>query len=647
MTSDKTINIVFSQLTGRDVKVAIIDSGIETEHPKIRRVAGGIGLTVKSGERVIQQPDHADCAGHGTACAGIIQKKAPDAELYSIRIFDETLSADGHALVAAIQWATEQGVDVINLSLGTTDAAYKEVISEVCQRAVEAGIVLIAAEHNDGVPSYPANLPDVIGVTGGKIYDRYGYYYRPGNTIECVARGDEQRVCWKDGCEIMISGTSYAAPHITGIVALIREAYPNATLKDVREILRANALKERIEPLPNAATHIPPSFPASFLEQSDNDWMKKAALYPYNKEMHALVRFRDLLHFEITAVADPVGKGLVGKDPGEAIGTEPAGLKVVSNLRKALRGVDTLILGYVDQLGRISKRDLLRESIQAALDRGVHVFSFLQVPAGIYGDLYAQARKRGLRIVYPSISMGEVQNILKKDQKSTPVDVPVLGIFGTSSQQGKFTLQLALRRKLIQMGYKVGQIGTEHHAELFGMDFAFPMGYASPIELPLQVYVPYLDYKMREINRKKQPEIILIGSQSGTIPYDVNEHKTHSLSSIAFMLGTKPDACILVVNSIDADDYIRDTMDGIRAVCKAPTILLAMSDKEKHIRAAYGRTMINPQQMSREQIDEKLQYLEQTFNLPAVEIVSEEGQQKMLEIVLKFFSAGETDTQTA
>ena len=644
MTSDKTTKIAFSQLTGRDVKVAIIDSGIETEHPKIRRVAGGIGLTVKSGERVIQQPDHADCAGHGTACAGIIQKKAPDAELYSIRIFDETLSADGHALVAAIQWATEQRVDVINLSLGTTDAAYKDVISEACQRAVEAGVILIAAEHNDGVPSYPANLPDVIGVTGGKIYDRYGYYYRPGNTIECVARGDEQRVCWKDGREIMISGTSYAAPHITGIVALIREAYPNATPKEVREMLKANALEERIEGISNAATHMPPSFSASFLEQSDisnYDWINKAALYPYNKEMHALIRFRDLLHFEITAVADPVGKGLVGKDPGEAIGTEPAGLKVVPNLQKALRGADTLILGYVDQLGRISKRDLLRESIQAALDRGVHVFSFLQVPTGIYGDLYAQARKKGLRIVYPSISVGEVQNILRKDQKSTPVDVPVLGVFGTSSQQGKFTLQLALRRKLIQMGYKVGQIGTEHHAELFGMDLAFPMGYASPLELPLQVYVPYLDYKMREINRKKQPEIILIGSQSGTIPYDVNEHKTHSLSSIAFMLGTKPDACILVVNSIDANDYIRDTMDGIRAVCKAPTILLAMSDKEKHIRAAYGRTSITPRQMSREEINQKLCHLKDTFALPAVEIVSEQGQQEIVETVIQHFASQE------
>ena len=241
-----------------------VASGIEAEHPKIGRIAGGVGFIVKPGERVIQQRDHSDCAGHGTACAGIIHKKAPDAELYSIRIFDETLSTDGHALAAAIQWAAEQRVDVINLSLGTTDAAYKDGIAEACQHAIEAGIILIAAEHNDGVPSYPANLPEVIGVTVGKIYNRYGYYYRPGNTIECVARGDEQRVCWKDRREIMISGTSYAAPHITGIVALIREAYPNATLKEVREMLRANAQRERIERVPNAATHMAPSFPISF-----------------------------------------------------------------------------------------------------------------------------------------------------------------------------------------------------------------------------------------------------------------------------------------------------------------------------------------------------------------------------------------------
>lgn len=643
---DSAPKIDLSKLSGQGIRVAVVDSGIDVDHPKIKSVAGGVALTIDANGQMIQNPDHSDCAGHGTACAGIILKKAPETRLYSIRIFDETLSANGQSLIAAIQWAIDQEMDIINLSLGTTDVAHKEAIAEVCQKSTDKGIILISADHNSGLPSYPSHLPNVIGVTGDKIYERYGYYYRPGDIIECVARGDEQRVCWKDGREIMIAGTSYAAPHITGIIALIREAHPRASLQEVREILKANAIPET-----SSVDHIDTSSSPSITfpqtqDHSSYDWIQKAALYPYNKEMHALIHFRDLLPYDITAVADPVGKGFVGKDPGDVIGTKSVGFKIVSNLQKALPHANTLILGYVDQLGRITKRDLLREAIQTALDHNVHVFSFLPVPPTQYSDLYQQARKKNLKIIYPTITTNEVQQALRQEQQLPPVDVPVLGVFGTSSQQGKFTVQLALRRKLLQMGYKVGQIGTEHHAELFGMDFGFPMGYASPLELPLQIYVPYLDHKMRKICQKKRPEIMLVGSQSGTIPYDIAEHSTHSLPSIAFMLGTKPDACILVVNSIDANEYIQDNIDAIRALGKVPTILLAMSDKEKHIRSAYGRTMINPRQMSRDQIEDKLQYLEKTFNLPAVEIVSEQGQQKMLDTVIRFFANSTTDAQT-
>ena len=381
--------------------------------------------------------------------------------------------------------------------------------------------------------------------------------------------------------------------------------------------------------------------PAAPKETRSYDWIGKAALYPYNKEMHGFVRYLDQLAFEIVGIADPVGKGLVGKDAGEAVGIPPVGIRIAPRLPEALEGADTLVLGYVDELGRIAKRDVLRESIQTALDKGLHVFSFLPVPPTVYSDLYAKARDKKLKIVYPYISSGEVQNLLQKPPNYGPVDVPVLGVFGTSSQQGKFTVQLALRKNLLEMGYKIGQIGTEHQSELFGMDFAFPMGYASSLDLPLQVFVPYLDIKMREICRQKQPDIILVGSQSGTIPYDIEQHSTHSLPSIAFLLGTKPDVCVLVVNSIDPDEYIQDTMDAIRALGKAPTLLLAMSDKEKHIRAAYGRSWITPRQLSREEIDEKLCCLGDKFSLPAVEITSGEGQQMMMETVIQYFTAGQ------
>jgi uncharacterized NAD-dependent epimerase/dehydratase family protein len=641
-------------LSGHDVRVAIVDSGVDHDHSGVGHIAGGADLSTGPEGRIIFGTDFTDRAGHGTACAGIIRKKAPEASIFSIRIFDESLQTEGRLLVAALRWAIDHRMDVVNMSLGTTDVAIRDALARICLQACDAGLILIAAESNEGVESYPAAFHEVIGVAAGKVYGRYSYFYRPGETIECVARGDQQRLCWVGPREIMAGGTSFAAPHIAGIVALIRQAHPGVNLREVRSILRENASDGEPEPVntpgsvaltTHSATVQDPRTSAAPQSTRPYSWIGKVALYPFNKEMHALVRYADRLDFDIVAVADPVGKGLVGKDAGAAIGLPPVGVRIAPDLQHALGGADTLILGYVDRLGRISRRDVLRDSILTALKAGVSVFSLLPVPPAVYGDLHALAHEKRLKIAYPSVPLGVVQELLSKPPTRRPVDVPVLGVFGTSGQQGKFTVQLALRSELLKRGYRIGQIGTEHHSELFGMDFAFPIGYATPVDLPVQHYAPFLDIKMREICHGKRPDIILVGAQSGTIPYDVEEHAIHSLPSIAFLLGTKPDACILVVNSIDPHEYIQDTMNAMRALVKVPTILLAMGDKEKHIRAAYGRSWVAPRQMAPDGIRARLQKLEERFGLPAVGVVSADGAQTMADVVTRFFSTSRKEEQ--
>ena len=633
----------FKDYTGLGVRVAVVDSGIDSTHPKLGNVAGGVDLTTGTGDQSVRETYLTDPAGHGTACAGVIMRKAPNAQLFSVKIFDEALGTDGQDLVRAVEWAIEHRMDVVNLSLGTTEVAFHDEMLSVCKDAMDAGIVLVAAEHNEHRVSYPAVLPDVIGVASGKVYGLYSYFYRPGEAIECVARGDAQRLFWTEHREVMTGGTSFAAPHISGIVALIREAVPQAPLQQVRAILKESATQgQPEEPIGGSSglqeVHKPLKV-HSTAGSGGYHWIRKAALYPYNKEMHGFIRNLDDLAFQVVGVADPAGKGLVGKDAGTAIGIDAVGISIVPRLRDALAGADTLILGYVDELARIAKRDVLRESIEIAVEEGLNIFSLLPVPPTHYSDLYSKAKKRKLTIAFPHIPLAAVKDLLQNPPNRDPVGVPVLGVFGTSAQQGKFTVQLALRRILLKRGFQVVQIGTEHHCELFGMDFSFPIGYASPLELPTQTYIPFLDVKMGEICRNRKPDIVLVGAQSGTIPYDIREHATHTLSSIAFLLGTKPDACVLVVNSIDPYDYIKDTIEGIRTIGKAPTILLAMSDKEKHIRTAYGRTWVTPRQLSASEVSEKLGELEETFGLPAVEIVSEAGQQRMVDVVIQHFSS--------
>ena len=375
-------------------------------------------------------------------------------------------------------------------------------------------------------------------------------------------------------------------------------------------------------------------------ESSDLGWIRKATLYPYTKEMHGFVRYLDRLPFKVVGIADPIGKGLVGKDAGTVIGVHEVHIKIKAKLADSMQEADTLVLGYVDELSRISKKDILRTSIQTALNQGKNVFSFLSVLPEQYGDLHIQAAKQGLKIYYPYLGQKEMMSFIHRDSTDYgPVDKPVLCVMGTRSQQGKFTLQLALHKALLDMGYKVGQFGTEHQSELFGMDYAFPMGYGSPMgDLPIQCFPAFIDAKMRQICSEKYPDIIIAGSQAGTVPYNVREHALYMLTPMSFLLGIKPDACILAVNDTDTQDYIQDTIDVIRGLVKAPTIALAMSDQKLYINKSYGRSRLVPKKIDPDSINKRLLWLEDTFDLPAASIVSEDGIQRITKTVLQFFS---------
>ena len=634
--------IDFSTLTGKSVKVALLDSGVDACHPKIGVLSGSVGLNLDSQGCVIATSDCDDLAGHGTACAGLVRAVAPNADLYSVRLFDSSLIVDGKVLIAALKWAIDMEMEVVNMSLGTTEICYRDELHVLCRQAVDAGIVLVAAGHNEGIESYPSSLPEVVGVGAGRVYGRYEYVYVPGAPLECLARGDKQRLCWLDGREIMSGGTSFAAPRISGLIALIKEEFPEADLDLVRQILHKNAVQLAEKQNTVSATQVGVGTTLSAVPRASAttiDWIGKAVLYPYNKEMHGLIHFSDQLSFDVVGVVDPPGKGLVGRDAGEAIGAPLANCRISPDLSATLANAsaDTLILSYVDQLGRIGKRDSLRESIEVALDCGVHVYSLSKVPEDPYGDLYLKAKQRGLNIHYPTVSINEAMEIIRSPSNSAPVNVPILGIFGTSSQQGKFTAQLALGQQLKKIGYRISQVGTEHQAELFGMDCTFPMGYDSPLDMPIQLYVPFLQAQMSKICHEKHPDLIIAGAQSGTIPYSLDEHGFHLLPSVAFMVGIKPDACLLVVNSIDPDEYIRDTIQALKILVRAPTIMLAIGDKKKHIRTAYGRGWVTPQQMSAQELESNIKRLEDTFHLPVVAISSIEGHERMADAVVRFF----------
>ena len=133
------------------------------------------------------------------------------AEIHIIRIFERSLVADGRVLIEALQWVIDHGIDIVNLSLGTTDRQYLEPIQKLCQRAVRKNIILVAATHNKGINSYPAILPDVIGVAGRSLQRVNDFYFRSDKNIEGIAHGGEQILCWRDASKVIAKGSSFAA----------------------------------------------------------------------------------------------------------------------------------------------------------------------------------------------------------------------------------------------------------------------------------------------------------------------------------------------------------------------------------------------------------------------------------------------------
>jgi subtilisin family serine protease len=158
-------------MTGRGVRVGVIDSGVNPKHPHIISLAGGV--SIGSGDGDVES--YIDVLGHGTAVMAAIQEKAPEAEYFAVKVFHRSLSTTAAFLIQAIQWCIERDMQVINLSLGTPNPAHAEALSKLVELARKRQTVLVSAREINGQPYFPGSLPGVIGVAVDWNCDRDSY----------------------------------------------------------------------------------------------------------------------------------------------------------------------------------------------------------------------------------------------------------------------------------------------------------------------------------------------------------------------------------------------------------------------------------------------------------------------------------------
>jgi len=222
-------------LTGRGVRIAIVDSGVNPDHPHVGGVAGGVALCAGGADHYL---DH---LGHGTAVASAIRERAPEASLFAVKVFDRALATRIDRLVRALEWSIAERMDIINLSLGTGHPAHRGRLEALVEQAVNAGIAVVAARGNSAAESLPGALPGVIGVGLDWDCPRESYRCLPsGPRLLFVASGYPRAIPGVPPSHNLM-GISFAVANMSGFVARARQAAESRSLASLEKILAANA----------------------------------------------------------------------------------------------------------------------------------------------------------------------------------------------------------------------------------------------------------------------------------------------------------------------------------------------------------------------------------------------------------------------
>jgi len=237
-----TLDWALGGSTGAGIRVCILDSGVQPDHPLVGALEGAVALRkTEDGEIVVEDDTEGDLCGHGTACAGIVRSLAPDCRLFSVRVLGAGFNGSGSVLLEGLRWAIGQGFDVINMSLSTTKKQFSGLLHELADSAYFRRTVLVASAHNMPVESYPWRFSSVISVGSHEEADPLTFFYNPAPPVEFFARGVNVEVAWIGGARIRSSGNSFATPHMSGICTLILAKHPELTPFQLKSVLYLTA----------------------------------------------------------------------------------------------------------------------------------------------------------------------------------------------------------------------------------------------------------------------------------------------------------------------------------------------------------------------------------------------------------------------
>lgn len=226
---------------GEGMKVAVLDTGIDLAHPDlVDNIKGYANFTTGS------RDDVADRQGHGSHCSGVIAAIdnqigvigiAPSASLYIAKVLGDDGVGSIDAMIQGIDWAIEQQVDIVSMSLGCSEDP-GEQLHDAIKRARSAGVIIVAASGNESTHcGWPAAYEEVIAVGAiDQALDKAGFS-NFSKEVDIAAPGVNIMSTYMNGGYAKLSGTSMATPIVAGVVALIQSFARKNEIKATPELI--------------------------------------------------------------------------------------------------------------------------------------------------------------------------------------------------------------------------------------------------------------------------------------------------------------------------------------------------------------------------------------------------------------------------
>ena len=537
-------------------KIAIIDTGYDfISYDDI--FAGKYHFYIENNE-IIQNNEAQDEVGHGTAITRILLDGIQNIQSYSfylIKIFGKTLRTDVRLVCAALEFCLDERIDFINLSLGvmTNDPT----LELLCKKLTENNCIIFSSHDTKYYNVYPACYPCVVSIAplNNNSIDANEYIcLRDENAkYNILAYAGLSRVFWLNNLRIAISGVSFACPRIMAKLINVLDKRVGVCQMDLTDVIEANA-RRTLKPLNSGTIKV----------------ANRICLFPFNKEMHSLLRFRDELGGAITCVCDFRGRGLIGRNAFEIINDETEQILCIGDVEKDHQDdtFDSVIIGDLSDISRLYGRRVY-ECLSRWQKKGKCLYSIADnecfrnigviVPPKVNADFYESNIAPDLLYYDGVIGL-----------------MPVVCIGGTSKRQGKFTLQKRINDYLRRNNIWSLTITTEHQALYLNSDATFAYGGKdeSLVDLPLESFLSYFDVFQKSVSLRKG-KLIIFSLQSGLIAMEEGSKK-NAIINHAMLSIIRPEVSILVVNYFDDMRRIDMNFSLLNAFSKRGLACLAM-----------------------------------------------------------------------